>query len=153
MIEVPISRGLVTLISREDESFVLSRRWSAAPKNSAHGGWYVRCSEGYLHRLLLEAQKGVLVDHRNGDGLDNRRSNLREADRRLNLVNRGFYQPRSGYRGVYAEKGKWSAQISLGGRSRRLGTFRDPADAARAYDRAALHHFGEFARLNFSEAA
>ncbi|HUR07040.1 MAG TPA: HNH endonuclease, partial [Nonomuraea sp.] len=104
-----------------------------------------------LHRLLCNAQPGQQVDHRNGDGLDNRRSNLRLCTRSQNIGN--ARTPRtntSGYKGVYFERarGLWCAEIWFNMRKRRLGRFADPKDAARAYNAAALEQWGEFARIN-----
>lgn len=104
----------------------------------------------YLHRWLMQATPAEVVDHVNGDRLDNRRScNLRRCSQSENLANRAAPMPH-GYRGVYPEKnGTWRAQIKVQGKSRRLGTFPAPEAAARAYDVAALAAFGRFARLNF----
>lgn len=90
-----------------------------------------------------------LVDHKNGDGLDNRRGNLRPANKSLNAANS---RKRSGshntLRGAIWRPGdRWEARIQ----GRVLGTFRSEEDAARAYDSAAREVFGEFARLNFPE--
>lgn len=100
-----------------------------------------------MHRVL----RGSLQDHKNGDGLDNRSTNLRPATPAQNNANTS--RSRTGYRGVYPRGGKWRAGISHGERagSRSLGTFATDYEAARAYDAAARLRFGEFARLNFPE--
>ncbi len=93
-----------------------------------------------------------LVDHINGDGLDNRRSNLRPATPSQNLQNtRRPVSNSSGYKGVGFHKasGRWRAYIGIQGRQTSLGYHESPEAAARAYDAAAIEHFGEFARLNF----
>lgn len=150
---VPISRGKAVLVSECDYALVSAQRWVAKPKSSKAGGFYAyRSIAGktvYLHRFILGAGPGMMVDHINGDGLDNRRENLRLADASLNNVNRGHYAPKSGYRGVYPACRRWVAAISVSGRNIRLGRFASAEDAARAYDVAAARHFGEFARLNF----
>jgi hypothetical protein len=105
-----------------------------------------------LHRFL--AGNDSLVDHRDGNGLNNTRDNLRPATRGQNQHNSG---PRSGrYKGVTWHKGarKWLAQIMCDRKYRYLGLHAAEEDAARAYDRAARELHGEFARLNFpSETA
>jgi hypothetical protein len=93
------------------------------------------------------------VDHVNGDGLDNRRSNLRSATSNQNRMNRRRHSNNtSGYKGVtwHGRSGRWRARIGVAGRKLSLGLHETPEVAARAYDAAALQHFGEFAALNFS---
>lgn len=93
-----------------------------------------------------------LVDHANGDGLDNRRSNLRPATQDQNLANKRLYRNNtSGFKGVtwHAATSSWRARITVDGRKRSLGLYATPDAAARAYDSAAVEIFGEFAALNF----
>ena len=93
------------------------------------------------------------VDHINGNGLDNRRSNLRPASRSQNGANRGAPSNNtSGFKGVTRFRLKWMAKIQVHGRTIHLGLFATPQEAARAYDTAALEHFGEYARPNFPKA-
>lgn len=102
-----------------------------------------------LHQFLM----GIpLVDHANGDGLDNRRCNLRPATFSQNAANR---RPRTdtatGFKGVsrVTRSDMWSARIQINGVRTHLGVYPTPEKAALAYDRAALTTFGEFARTNF----
>jgi hypothetical protein len=100
-----------------------------------------------MHNLLTG---WGFVDHANGNGLDNRRQNLRPADKPKNGMNTGA--PRnntSGYKGVTRRGARWQANIGLDGRLLCLGTFATPQEAARAYDTVATEHFGEFAHPNF----
>jgi len=95
-----------------------------------------------------------LTDHRNHDGLDNRRSNLRPVTHAQNLQNQ---RPRDGgasrHKGVHwhKQRQKWAAQITCDGKKRHLGMFATEGDAARAYDAAARELFGEYACLNFPD--
>jgi len=106
-----------------------------------------------LHREIMKAPPTLLVDHRNGNGLDNRRDNLRLATHSQNQCNKGKSRSNSSSRfiGVYFEKrsGRWVAKIVLHGKRIWLGRFTDELSAAHAYDKAALEYHKDFARLNF----
>ncbi len=105
-----------------------------------------------LTHLLLDVPEGMLVDHINGNPLDNRRSNLRLATHGDNQANMGMSRHNtSGYKGVSfrKERGKYRAYISLDDKYVHLGHFDTDVDAARAYDEAARFYFGEFACVNF----
>lgn len=101
-----------------------------------------------MHRAIM----GGLADHKNGDTLDNRRSNLRQATAQQNTWNRARASNNtSGFKGVCPRKdrGTWLAAIRYNEKLKKLGTFHSKEAAAMAYDRAARALFGEFAALNF----
>lgn len=173
---IPLPGGLFTLVSPEDFDRATAHRWHVKRKKSQPGKLYVqrtirlgsgrtaRKTAETLHRFIVGARPGEVVDHRNGNGLDNQRLNLRHATNRQNAQNvtLSANQKRGGFKGVSwnPRAKKWQAAISGGpvkpnGRRARvyLGVFVDPADAARAYDAAAREHFGEWASLNFPDAA
>jgi hypothetical protein len=109
-----------------------------------------------MHQLVmsteLEYSGGSFTpDHRDGDKLNNRRGNLRLATQLQQCANRKYVTNASGYKGVVPHNGRWSARIYAGDKPRRLGSFDDPADAARAYDAEARRIWGEFACTNFPE--
>lgn len=114
-----------------------------------------------LHRVILsriinrQMVPSEQCDHVNGDRLDNRRHNLRVATHGENAVNRKAHGA-SVYLGVHRDRQRWAAQIrplgsGTNGRRLYLGAYATEEEAARAYDRAAREHHGEFARLNFPQ--
>ena len=107
-----------------------------------------------IHRVVMNAPKGMQVDHINGDPLDNRKENLRICTRSENCRNRKVrVTSKTGYKGVYARLcGRFQAYIGNPDKKSRhisLGTYDASEEAARAYDRKALELHGEFAVLNF----
>lgn len=104
-----------------------------------------------LHRLIISAPDNMLVDHINGNTVDNRKSNLRLCSHIENLRNSKVQSNnKTGYKGVYwhTRNKKWIAHITIKRKSIHLGVFSTKEDAARAYNEAAIKYFGEFARLN-----
>lgn len=152
---VPLTRGQSAIIDDADAHLIAGRRWMARPVIRCPGVFYAQATSGrstiYMHRLILGAVPGEFVDHINRDGLDNRRVNLRLATIGQNNTNRITRAGASGFRGVYKTKDKFSARIWKDGRSRSLGSFQNPAEAARAFDDAARKIHGDFAVLNFPE--
>lgn len=102
----------------------------------------------YVHGKWPEGQ----IDHINGDRTDNRIENLRQATIAQNVRNRGVQRHnKCGFKGVsfkVADK-RWRASIGMNGKSMHIGLFDTAEEAARAYDDAAIRHYGEFAKLNF----
>jgi hypothetical protein len=149
---------MVALVDDEDAARVASFRWQARLQGNI---WYaVRTVDGgrhtkqAMHRLLLCAPRGSQVDHVNGNGLDNRRSNLRYCTNGQNQQNRHHARNNtSGFRGVTWNKAsqKWQAGIKYEGKSIHLGLHDNREDAARAYDIMARQIFGSFAHPNFPE--
>lgn len=107
-----------------------------------------------LHHAVLDIPGHVHIDHKNRNGLDCRRDNLRVADNSLNHANIDKMRKAttSKYKGVHwrKDRAKWSAEIKIKCRRLKLGCYTDEREAAIAYDRAAVQHFGEFAKTNFS---
>lgn len=150
--------GLFAIVDDDDADRVLAKNWFPAPRRNkiyacANSGSWRRGTHRtiLLHRFILgDLEDGVEVDHINGDGLDNRKENLRVATASENGANRTGYQGRtSKYKGVCFWRNKWRAQIGIRGTNRHIGSFDNEVDAAKAYDEVAQESFGEFAVLNF----
>lgn len=153
-VTIPISHGKAVIVDRADEELVRRFSWCAARRGRMT---YAQSRLGggkaiYLHRFLL-GFPARRVDHRNRNGLDCRRSNLREATPTQNGANldKTGTPTSSTYKGVCWDKTteSWKSSVSVGGRLKHLGRFDWEVAAALAYDKAALAEWGEFARPNF----
>ena len=151
---VPLTRGYEAVISLADLPIVERFNWCVIVAPTKVYATRTECGNGekryiYMHRAILNAPPGVLVDHRDGDGLNNQRSNLRFATFGENARNQRISkQNASGFKGVsWHTKGKrWVAQIKHEGEVIYLGGFTDPAEAHAAYCKASAIYHGEFGR-------
>lgn len=152
--EIPLTKGRFAVVSDEDYPRVRSFLWYCS---ELRGDTYYAVGrpgtkrKQYMHRFLRRAGPGEIIDHRNGDGLDNRRRNTRRSTHSQNHANhRRQRNNTSGFTGVWwhAQRRKWSAEIKVNQKKINLGLFEDPITAAKARDRAAIKYFGSFAKLN-----
>lgn len=152
MIQIPLTRGKVALIDEQDIDLISAHNWRFDPGRRSHCGYAkgrVNGKTTYMHRLIVGAQSGQLVDHVNRNLLDNRRSNLRLATRSNNSTNAVKHPSLTGYRGVHFWNGKFRAQLGAN-RIIHHGSWRANAiDAALDYDDLARKHHGDFAITNF----
>lgn len=155
---IPLTQGYITVVDDDVYEWAKKFNWCVMRRNQlrhvmAHG----KATKGgrktlYLHRIISGAKSGEIVDHVNGDGLDNRKSNLRICTRRQNTLNqRKHVEASSQFKGVTLRKDKnlWQAYITVSGKRKHLKYWLNEIDAAKAYDAAAKKYFGEFASLNF----
>lgn len=151
--------GLHTLIDDEDFELISRYRWYSHNYRGIYNYAETTIRENKkkstlkMHGLIMGALPGQQVDHKNHDTLDNRKENLRVCTNTQNSQNRQRTWGVSSFKGVRWHKGteKWHSRIMFNKKGVSLGLFSDEEDAARAYDRAALEYFGEFAFLNFKE--
>lgn len=163
---IPLTQGQKALVDPEDYAWLSQYKWYA--HKTTYGTYMAartyRDETGkliflYMHRAIVAAPEGMVVDHINGDTLDNRRANLRICTRAENNRNMHRFRTRkraaihSRFKGVYWDKKskKWMAQIRVNKRNIYLGRYETEQEAAIAYDLAALHYFGDYARPNFVE--
>ena len=154
--EIPLTRGFAALVDDSDYEFLTQFKWSVVTHSDgenpyARHGMQVtgKFYAVAMHRLILAAPDAVEVDHWNGNGLDNRRENLRLCNRFQNAQNvpkRGV-----GFKGTIKFEHSWLAQIMANGDHYSLGRYRSAKRAAQVYDAAARRLHGEFAATNFPE--
>ena len=157
MKKIQLTQGKAALVDDADFAELSAHRWHAV--RGRKGTFYAARDDFasgarrhiYMHRAILGVDAALQVDHANGDGLDNRRSNLRSASRAQNQQNQGRRADNSsGFKGVcwHAQRGKWYARIGCNGVTRSLGLFDSPELAHDAYCRAASVAHGQFARTS-----
>ena len=159
---IPLTQGKEALVDDCDYDYLMQWKWHFVRTAHSRTGYAASKQRTgrkqhavYMHRLVAE-QNGLptaskQIDHADGDGLNNSRSNLRLATTSQNQANlRRRRDNTSGFKGVSWSRraGKFQACIMVAGHQHHLRYFDDPRDAARAYNEAAMKHFGEFACLN-----
>lgn len=143
MAEIILKSGEIVLVDEADFAWLSKRKWAAA---KSWGGIYAKCGQPYaghtrMHRAIMNAPAGMVVDHINGNTLDNRRENLRVCTHQQNMCNRKDNANRrvSKYRGViYQGPASWYAYLTHMGKRLRTGPHRTEIEAAAAFDKLAI---------------
>lgn len=158
--EICLPCGKKTIIDSDKINIVKGFRWVSTFSNRS--GFYVKANRRSfdgkhikLHRLLLRPKDNEEIDHRDGNGLNNRLSNLRICNRKQNCHNMRKIYGKIKYKGVSTMKNspKYRSYINPNKKQIHLGCFNTPEEAAIAYDNAAIKYFGGFAYLNFPDSA
>jgi hypothetical protein len=160
MKEVVLTNGDVALVDDEDYEIVTSYTWR---RWGRHNVWYAYTTSQpniLMHRLIMGLPDGI-IDHKDKNGLNNQKANLRVCTNAENIRNsRKRKDNTSGYKGVifkcayhkgkkYPLKKPWQAYIHFNKKQIHIGYYHTSEEAARAYDKKAKKYFGEFACLNF----
>jgi len=153
---IALTKGFSTVVDEDIFLNVGHLNWCALTPSPALT-YAVRYEKGkfiYLHRLVLEASKGTVVDHISGNTLDNRRENLRFVSKTENSINKQGGYGVSVYRGVWYAKNRnkpWVAEIKIQGTKKILGYFKTEKEAADAYDKVLMQFFPFHGRPNNAE--
>jgi hypothetical protein len=162
MKEIPLTCNQTAIVDDEDFERVSKLKWRAMKCiRDGQIRWYGAHSNPdhtttLLHRFVMNAPAGMQVDHRDGNGLDCRRHNLRVCTNAQNAANSAKKKGSSTYKGVYLDRDaatarRWAAHIRVNYAYKWLGRYVTEEEAARAYDDAARAAFGKFACVNFPQ--
>ena len=150
--EITLKSGHKVLIDDEDENLLKQYHWCVhhgyAVANGVRNG---KRYSIYMHRLIMNTPEGMEVDHKNGNRLDNRKSNMRNCTTKENCYNRGKNRNnKTGFKCVFRteDSKKFKARVKFNGKNINLGNYDTASEAAKAYNDWAIKHHGEFAFLN-----
>jgi len=153
MKEIILTNGKICLVDDKDFDELSQFNWYETQCGYAkrHKRIEGKLTSIFMHRVVINAVKGQIVDHINRNPLDNRKENLRISDKSTNAMNRGKQKnSTSGYKCVYHDKrnNTFDAYITAKGKRKFLGSYKTAIEAAKAYNEFAIKLHGEFANLN-----
>ena len=157
MKEISLTNGGVAIVDDEDFDELNRYKWLSHEEKNTSYAWrhekkgFRQYGKIKMHRQILNPKITESVDHINGNGLDNRRDNIRICTAQQNQMNRQNHSIHSsGYKGVsfHKKNKRWRATINLNGKQVSAGCYPTPKLAAIAYNEKAIELFGEFARPN-----
>lgn len=151
---IELTRGFKAIVDDDDFEWLDQFKWYIVGP-SVSGKYYVarrsvddKSGVRQMQYEVLCRRPGLVIDHKNRDGLDNRKANLRWATQSSNTCNRDLPIGKTGYRGVWKNGNGFTARINKNKKRHHLGQFSTAAEAAAAYNEAAKKLHGEFAMLN-----
>ncbi len=151
---IALTQGTFAIVDAADYEWLSQRKWHIT-KGRGRKCYAATYGKGrrtiLMHRLIMDPPEGMVVDHIDGNGLNNRRSNLRICTQMQNVWNCPGRSGASRFKGVsfHQQRRKWEVRTRVGGRPRYLGCYDDEIEAALAYDLTAVVLMGQFAYLNF----
>lgn len=154
---IHLSQGQFTVVDDRDFSLVNQFQWYTRKRSDGKGFYVVfmgtkpdgKPGQIFMHNLIMKPEPGFRIDHRDGNGLNNTRLNLREATQQQNCFNRIKHKAlSSSFKGVSfdTKSGKWRTRITYNGKTISLGHYQSEEKASRVYRAAASIHFGSFAK-------
>lgn len=154
MKQIPLTKGKVALVDDEDHEYLNSFNWHATKSGYARRRGRVGIDSRkfiWMHHQVFLCSENLKIDHRDGNGFNNQKGNLRPATHSENCRNRNRNKNNSsGYKGVSFHKGigKFTARLRINYQFKNLGVFNSAKEAAEAYDWGARCFYGTFARTN-----
>lgn len=143
---IALTQGQVCKVDASDYEWLIRRHWHAIWEPTSKR-FYARSKGQYMHRIILAVPPGILVDHKDLDGLNNRRYNLRRATRQQNNANKGLQKNNTtGFKGIQPQGCGWVARAKVGGKLHHLGTFPTAQEAGHRVTEFTAQCFGEFHR-------
>lgn len=143
---IELTKGHFAIVDDQDFELLNKLKWQASGPKSNNAFYAVSRGGIRMHRIIMDCPEDMIVDHINGNGLDNRRSNLRIGTQSLNCVNRKR-TPGANLRGARKKKNRWQAYIKIHGKQKSLGYFSTEIEAHNAYMAAAAKEYGNWMPL------